>query len=532
MPYYRVRTGNRESIVEYNYSMAYVGEIYKDRLIGECDEYGNLRDYYVSPELEARLAKLGEEFIRQNPELALPPKRVDEFTQMLEPQKVLHPEECGITQVLPHIAVMREVYGRVAKPLPYTHTLKDMLECLPSSQVRWSDIKPLPEFYPSVERELTTEGDVVEAVNIREAYIALSDEEKATVHDMYQRVPPDVRDSRGILKHMYINPPVFTNEEYHKLTVEFMDNLIKAGDIVAHYGLIRAARQRLAKDKESKEPTMPTPSFIDRILTQAVISIPLRSLTDFGADESVKYLFTKLTPQEFGNLQYAKWIIDHGNSTTIDLLKALQTTTYLSLEEAYPITPDECERLCAYIVKINSTLLENGVDPRYVAPPEVWQSQNVFTPGYKSAFEIAQEQNPGLTFDEWTCSMRSPIVEMDPDDPNPLKLGPEHDLKVMRSMVINALDIFKDQVDQSYGYYEHLGEARITLMTKQFKHLRRYAKQLVRRLTAPGDTLDQVFIDATQTDHFGFLTRDLNTNEWTRHFDVKFVEDNWLIVEH
>lgn len=450
MAYYRVRTGNRESIVEYDQPMSFVGEIYKDRLVGECDEYGNLRDVYISPELEAALAKAGEEFIRLYPEYANSAQRAEEFTKMLEPQKVLHPEECGITQVLPYIAVMKEVHGRVAKPLPATHTLKELLECLPSSQVRWSDIKPLPEFYPGLKRDLTVVGDVVET----------------------------------------------------PITVE--------------------------------EPVVTKLSPIETILARAVNSVPMRHLTDFGATEAVKYLFDKVGPQGFNGLNYSKWIMDHGNSNTYDLLEALQTTTLIPIEKAYPLSDAEHARLVAYIGKINSTMIANGFDPHFVTPPEVWQSQNVFTPGYKSAFEIAQEQNPGLTYDEWTESMRSPKVAMDPNDPNPLNLtfDPEQVLKDLRGSLLVALDDFQAKVNKSYGWFDHLGEARIRLIDKQFKHARKYVKQLVNRLTAPGDNADMVFLDGTATDELGFLFRSQNDSDWKRHFAVKFVNDNWIVVEH
>lgn len=404
MAYYRVRTGNRESIVKYDQPMSYVGEIYKDRLVGECDEYGNLRNIYISPALEAALAKAGEELRRKHWPW---PMRIDEFTQILE--------------------------------------------CLPSSQVRWSDIKPLPEFYPGLKRELTTEGDVVETP---------------------------------------ITP---------------------------------------------EESVVTTPSFIETILTKAVITIPLRNLTDFGATESVNYLFDKLTPQEFGNLQYAKWIIDHGNSTTLDLLEALQTTTPLPLEKAHPLSDAEHARLMAYIDKINSTLMARGIDPHYVSTPEAWQAQKAPDLENMSAFDLIKQNQPSLTHEQYLADcFGHGSVAMDPNEPNPLKLvlDSEQELKVLRSMIITALDTFKDNVDQSYGCYDHLGEARNTLMSKQFKHVRRYAKQLVRRLTAPGDTFEQVFLDTAEADHFGFLTRDFITDQWTRHFTIKFVDENWLIVEY
>lgn len=446
MAYYRVRTGNRESIVEYDHPMSYVGEIYKDRLVGECDEYGNLRDVYISPELEAALTKAGEEFIERYPELAIPPKRVEEFRQVLEPQKVLHPEECGF---IPHVGAMKDTYHQVAKPLPATHTLKDLLECLPSSQIQWSAIKPLPEFYPGLKRELTLDGDVVET----------------------------------------------------PITVE--------------------------------EPVVTTPSFIETILTRAVIKVPLRNLTDFGATESVKYLFTKLTPQEFGNMQYAKWIIDHGNSTTVDLLEALQTTTPIPLEKAYPLSDAEHARLVAYIDKINSTLIASGIDPHFVTPPEVWQSQKAPDLENMSAFDLIKQNQPDLTHEQILDSLRGPVV-MDPNDPNPLNLtfDPEQVLKDLRKSLLVALDDFQAKVNKSYGWFDHLGEARIRLIDKQFKHARKYVKQLVNRLTAPGDNADMVFLDGTATDELGFLFRSQNDSDWKRHFTVKFVNDNWIVVEH
>lgn len=49
MPYYRIKVGNREAVIEHEGTQDEVGEIYKDRLVGECDQYGHLRNYYISP---------------------------------------------------------------------------------------------------------------------------------------------------------------------------------------------------------------------------------------------------------------------------------------------------------------------------------------------------------------------------------------------------------------------------------------------------------------------------------------------------
>lgn len=61
MPYYRIQVGSRESIIENDKTLDEVGQIYKDRLVGECDEYGNLRVPYLTPETKAILDKLAKE---------------------------------------------------------------------------------------------------------------------------------------------------------------------------------------------------------------------------------------------------------------------------------------------------------------------------------------------------------------------------------------------------------------------------------------------------------------------------------------
>lgn len=448
MTYYKLMVDGSVVTVRAVSSEETMRDFYGECFVGVCDRDGNLCKPNTSPELDkageafirfypgyANSANLAEEFARamksaQEQDDYVPlPKQIDRFAQLLEPQKVLHPDECGIVQT-------------------HSHTLKELLEYVPSSIKLWSDIQPLPEFYHGLKRELTPQGDVVETPIVPE---------------------------------------------------------------------------------ESK---MSKPNMIETILTQAVNTVPLRHLTDFGAGESVKYLLTQLTPQDFGNLQYAKWIMDHGNSNTYDLLEALQTTAPMPVKKAYPISHEEHQRLTAYIGKINSTLIASGIDPHYVTSPEVWQTQKVSDFEHMSAFDLIKQNHPELTLEQYLadCLGRGSVV-MDPNDPNPLKLDPEQDLKVLRSMIMSALDYFKDKVDESYGYYDHLSEARHELMSKQFKHVRRYAKQLVRRLTVPGDTLDNVFIDTAEVDSIGFLTRPDEHSEWSRHFTVKFVEDNWLIVE-
>lgn len=66
MPYYRIKVGNREAVIEHEGTQDEVGEIYKDRLVGECDQYGHLRNYYISPDIRIALdgaaKKLWEEW--------------------------------------------------------------------------------------------------------------------------------------------------------------------------------------------------------------------------------------------------------------------------------------------------------------------------------------------------------------------------------------------------------------------------------------------------------------------------------------
>lgn len=61
MPYYRIKVGNRQTVIEHEGTQDEVGEIYKDRLIGECDQYGHLRDYYIAPATREALAEAAKE---------------------------------------------------------------------------------------------------------------------------------------------------------------------------------------------------------------------------------------------------------------------------------------------------------------------------------------------------------------------------------------------------------------------------------------------------------------------------------------
>jgi len=85
MAYYRVTFGNREAIVECDQPMSYVGEIYKDRLIGECDEYGNLRVPYISPETEAALEKAVQEFVSKHPQFIKDTQTPEQLAKLSEP---------------------------------------------------------------------------------------------------------------------------------------------------------------------------------------------------------------------------------------------------------------------------------------------------------------------------------------------------------------------------------------------------------------------------------------------------------------
>lgn len=55
MRHYRIRTPNGWYTIDDERDMATIGEIYKDRLIGETDSEGHLRDIYLSPEVEEAL---------------------------------------------------------------------------------------------------------------------------------------------------------------------------------------------------------------------------------------------------------------------------------------------------------------------------------------------------------------------------------------------------------------------------------------------------------------------------------------------
>lgn len=58
MRHYRISTPNGWYTIDDERDMDAIGEIYKDRLVGETDAQGHLIDYYLSPETKKILAEL------------------------------------------------------------------------------------------------------------------------------------------------------------------------------------------------------------------------------------------------------------------------------------------------------------------------------------------------------------------------------------------------------------------------------------------------------------------------------------------
>lgn len=61
MRHYRIRTQNGWYTINDERDMTTIGEIYKDRLVGETDSEGHLRDIYIPPELEAAITEAAKE---------------------------------------------------------------------------------------------------------------------------------------------------------------------------------------------------------------------------------------------------------------------------------------------------------------------------------------------------------------------------------------------------------------------------------------------------------------------------------------
>lgn len=435
MPHYRIKFGNRESIVHYDEPMSYVGEIYKDRLVGECDEYGNLRDVYISPELEEALAEAGREFLRLHPQYAVDagvaiPKKVDEFSTALEPQKVISPEECGIYVCTPT--------GR--KPTEHVHSTNDLLDSLPSSQLNreWKAIDPVPECFGYMERNLTPAGDIVETP---------------------------------------ITP---------------------------------------------EEPKL-TESIFEIIAKQVVCNTPMCSLTPDGIKCAARTLIATVGGNAMGRMQYADWIMDHGESTLQHLIDVLCKDGVIPRDIPHAISTKERLVLVALIEAINDEMRKTGTDPHFIRIPERWFS----------AYDLYAANNPGETVEDFLRNCNAPRVEKNPNDPDPIKadVDPETVLKNLRTSVLNALDDWKRKIDIYHGNDLRLGEARVNLLERQFKHVRRYAKTIIKRVTGYGDDFELIHLDLAQQDHFGFVTKDRYSNQHTRHFTIKFVEYNWIIVE-
>ncbi len=337
------------------------------------------------------------------------PKRVDEFRSALESQRVVSPEECddhtpkGIDVFNPDLTDIFDKLGEVFGP-PI-----------------WEDIPHIPVWFPGMKRDITPEGDVVEAP---------------------------------------IQPEVCKMSE----------------------------------------------SVFDDIVKTAVKHTPIRSLTQFGIETAAKIILDEVGPKAIVGFQYADWIMDNSEKRFKDLIEAMKSDTPIPRRDVRGMEITDRTQIAETIAVLNSELVKHGVSFNNVYFPRQVEDQEITV--YE---EVLAKHN------------------LDPSDH--LVGDDDEILKNLRRSVLNELDDWKRKVDIYHGCDLLLGEARLKLLDRQFKHVRRYAKTIIKRVTGYGDDWELVHLDLAQQDHFGFLTRDRDSHQHTRHFTVKLVDYNWIIVE-
>lgn len=285
----------------------------------------------------------------------------------------------------------------------------------------------------------------------------------------------------------------------------------------------------LDEDASAWESVAPqADNFFTTVANFATRQAVIKNLSPEGQVMAAKLIMEEVGFNGFERLQYADWIMDHGGSRVGDLIDAMRSPGCIPRDAPDEITLPQMYRLREFISTLHAVLIEHDAPKHLIRTPR---------DNAPSAYELYKQHNPNATVDEFLATMHGPTSEMsttlDPNGPDSFEIAtdPETQLKQLRSVVLTALDDWKRNVDAYHGYYQHLGEARINLLERQFKHIRRYAKTIIKRVTGYGDDFELVHLDVAAKEHFGFVTKDRHSDLHTRHFTIKFVDNNWIITE-
>lgn len=443
MAYYRVTFGNRETIVECDQPMSYVGEIYKDRLIGECDEYGNLRVPYLSPETEAMLVREIQEFVNKHPQFIKDTQTPEQLAKVSEPTQEankpfdvegliaemksalfsnlgLHPDSREYADLISQFGKQWHGgiidYPPVFKPFSMNDEQNTPVD---DTVANLKDSTGETSMYPKLDKMVIDSMNEPVRFKPISSTLQLSNQEFNALQRVLHRMPSTITDVQGILDYTLEEPFILPSHFKNKFYGEYYIDYGTFGPMVALYNLIMKACELREDIVESK-----------------------------GTGEPIKFTLNG-----------------------VDVTDAVMTdATSVSLEECAGV-PGTVDKSC-------------------------WDG--IFNPHFPNEF-------PPTRLDTRVSQSAA-----------------NHEC---RKVVISALNDWKRRVDARHAYHSDQTQERTHLQEVQFKHIKRYAKAVVKSVLENTDDI-LVHIDVAEQDNFGFITGSADGKSHTRHFTVKFHEKN------